>query len=115
MANQTLFKETKIGVGDNIRVYQRLKEKDKERVAQFDGLLIAIKGEKDAKMITVRKIGEQQIGIERLFPLNSPTIEKIEVIKPGLSGARRAKLYFVRKQSKKQIAKIYSRLNSKKG
>lgn len=113
MAQSIDYKETKIGVGDRIKVTQRIKEGDKERTQAFEGMLIAIKGQGETKTITVRRIGVQQVGIERIFAINSPIIEKIEVTKHGLQGARHAKLYFVRKKSKKEIDKIYSRATSR--
>lgn len=108
------FKDLKIGVGDVIKVSQKISEKGKDRVQTFEGQLIAIKGNGGEKTITVRRIGAQKVGIERIFPLNSTTIEKIDVVKKGTSGVRHSKLYFVRNKSKKEIDKIYSRSSRKK-
>lgn len=103
----------KFGVGDRIRVYQKIKEKGKFRNQVFEGLVIKIKGEGDSKSFTVRRIGVNQIGIERIFPLNSPVIESIKVVKKGVEGIRRSKLYYVRNKSDRDIDKIYSRVSSK--
>ncbi len=81
--------------GDTVRVYEKIKEGDKERVQVFEGLVIAVKhGTKGLNAtFTVRKIS-YGIGVERVYPLHSPTIQKIEVVKHDK--VRRAKLYYVR-------------------
>lgn len=109
MALKLAHKEMEFGIGDKIRVNQRIKEGDKTRVAAFDGVVIAIKNRAENRSFTVRKIGAANIGIERIFPLESPTIEKIEVIKKGSVGVKRAKLYYVREKSTKEVERIYSR------
>jgi large subunit ribosomal protein L19 len=86
--------------GDMVRVYQKIKEGDKERVQVFEGLVIARKhGKGITSTITVRKI-ISGIGVERIFPVHLPTIEKIEVLKRGK--VRRAKLYYLRKAKGKK-------------
>jgi large subunit ribosomal protein L19 len=109
MAIKAVHKGTKFGVGDRVRVIQKVVEQDKERKQAFEGMVIGIKGRGEGKTFTVRRIGVQQIGIEKIFPLNTPTIEKIEVLRRGVRGVRRAKLFYTRDQSKKEIEKIYSR------
>ena len=80
-------------VGDNINVHVRIVEGKKERIQVFSGTLISRKGAGINEMITVRRIvGE--VGVERTWPMNSPMISKIEVIRRA--DARRAKLYFLR-------------------
>lgn len=111
MALKIKHKEVEFGVGDRIKVFQRIKEGEKTRLAFFDGMVIAIKGETGRKMFTVRRIGEASIGIEKIFPIDLPTIEKIEVVKKGTRGVKQAKLYYVREKSTKEIDKIYSRSN----
>lgn len=103
-------KEITFGVGDKVRVVQKIKERDKSRLAVFEGIVIAIKGRDKSKTFTVRRVGEQKIGIERIFPIDLPALEKIEVIKKGTSGVKRAKLYYLREKSAKEIEKIYSRV-----
>lgn len=100
-------------VGDVVRVVSRFTEKGKSRLQYFDGIVIAIKGKGVDKNLTVRKIGEAGIGIEKIFPLASPIIESIKVKKEGGRGVRHAKLYFIRNKPKKEIDKIYSRHNTK--
>jgi large subunit ribosomal protein L19 len=113
MALTFTHKEVTFGVGDKIRVAQRIKEGEKSRTQIFEGILIAIKNRGENKSITVRKIGEAGIGIERIFPMSSPTMEKVEVIKKGGVGVKRAKLYYVRAKSAREIDKIYSRTHRK--
>ena len=103
------FNKTKFGVGDKISVHQKIKEGEKTRIQAFEGVVIAIKNRGENKTITVRRIGEQKVGIERIFPLSSPTIVDIKVIRKGTAGVRRSKLYFIRDKSRKEIDKIYSR------
>jgi large subunit ribosomal protein L19 len=109
MALKILHKDAEFGVGDRVKVSQRIKEGDKTRTQIFEGIVISIKGRGENKMFTVRRIGVAAIGIERIFPLESPTIEKVVVVKKGLGGIKRAKLYYVRTKSPKEIEKIYSR------
>ena len=109
MALRIKHKETEFGIGDRIKVSQRIKEGEKFRVAVFEGMVIKIRGISGRKMFTVRRIGEVAIGIERIFPIDLPTIEKIEVVKKGTMGVNRAKLYYTREKSTKEIDKIYSR------
>lgn len=111
MALRIKHNEVEFGVGDRIKVFQRIKEGEKTRVAFFEGMVLGIKGEADRKTFTVRRVGEAGIGIERIFPISLPTIEKIEVIKKGTRGVKQAKLYYVREKSPKEIDKIYSRSN----
>ena len=81
------------GVGDSVRVHTKVVEGDKERIQIFQGLVISRKGGGARQMFTVRKISGG-IGVERMFPLNSPSIDRIEVERHGR--VRRAKLYYLR-------------------
>ncbi len=94
MANSCIIKETKISSGDLVLVHQIIKDKDKERTQIFEGRVISIKGRAPNKSFTVRRIGVDKVGIERIFPVDHPSIIKIEVKKS--IPARRAKLYFLR-------------------
>jgi large subunit ribosomal protein L19 len=113
MAIKAKHKDTTFGVGDRVKVTQKIKEGEKMRLQVFDGIVIGIRGEGENKSFTVRRIGVQQIGIERIYPLISPSIEKVEVVRPGTKGIRRAKLYYIRDKSKKEIELIYSRVSGK--
>jgi len=100
--------ETKLELkpGMTVRVYQKIKElnskgEEKERVQYFEGIIIAHKhGKEIGATITVRKISEG-VGVEKIFPLNLPTITKIEIKKQAK--VKRAKLYFLRSGYKKKL------------
>lgn len=80
--------------GDTVRIHQRIKEKNKERLQFFEGVVLARKhGKGISSTITVRRV-VSGIGVEKIFPIHSPTIEKIEILKRGK--VRRAKLYYLR-------------------
>jgi large subunit ribosomal protein L19 len=79
--------------GDTVRVHARIKEGEKERVQLFQGLVIRKRKGKTGATFTVRKVS-YGIGVERIFPLHSPTIDKIEVITRGK--VRRGRLYYMR-------------------
>lgn len=81
--------------GDTVNVHYRVREGDKERIQKFEGVVISQRGEGPNKTITVRKISSGNIGVERIFPLNSPYIANIEVLQRG--SVRRSKLYYLRK------------------
>ena len=99
MALQIKFKEISFVVGDKVKVLQKIQEGDKVRTQPFEGIVLSIRGEGENKMFTVRKIAAGGIGVERVWPLNSPWLESIKVLKKGK--VRRAKLYFLRKQPTK--------------
>ncbi len=97
--------------GMKARVWQKIKEGDKERLQAFEGVVIAVKhGRGKTGTFTIRKISSG-IGVERVFPLHTPTIEKIEVL--SQAKVRRAKLYYLRgqigkkaKMKQKELAEI---------
>ncbi len=91
--------------GDRIKVHVRVIEGNKERVQPFEGDVIAIRGSGNSKTFTVRKISSG-VGVERIFPMNSPKIAKIDIIRKGK--VRRAKLYYLRNLSGK-AARIKSK------
>lgn len=96
-------KKWNIGPGNTVRVWQKIKEGDKTRLQAFEGLVIAHKhGYEPGATFTVRKIIEG-IGCERIFPLFSPNIEKVDLVRRVK--ARRAKLYYVREKAAKEIRK----------
>jgi large subunit ribosomal protein L19 len=84
--------------GDNVKVHLRIKEGDRERIQLFEGLVISRRGGGISEMFTVRKVS-YGIGVERTFPLHSPLIERIEVVRRGK--VRRAKLFYIRHLSAK--------------
>lgn len=105
MANSIKYKETHLQVGDTVVVDYRIKESDnKERIQQFKGILIAIKGTtRESRMITVRKMSKMGIGVERIFPIESPFIASISVDKK--STYSKAKLYFLENLSDQNLRK----------
>src|SRR5689334_12129196 len=84
--------------GDTITVSYKIKEGDKERIQQFNGVVVQRKNEAATASFTVRKISNG-VGVERIFPLASPFIDKIEVNKAGV--VRRAKLFYIRERTGK--------------
>ncbi len=101
--NATPNKFEGIRVGWTIKVWQKLKEKDKAKSQLFEGVVIARKhGEGVTGTITVRKMFGA-IGVEKVYPIRLPSIEKVEVVKR--SRVRRAKLYYLRDKSAKEIRK----------
>lgn len=103
--------EPNFNVGDTIRVHQKIKEGDKERIQIFEGIVIAIKNRGDGKSFTVRKITSDGLGVERIWFLNSPHIEKITIKKKG--DVRRAKLYFLRKREGKKRTELKEKIELK--
>ena len=82
-----------MGIGDTVRVHARIKEGTRERIQTFEGTLIARKHGGISETITVRRVS-YGVGVEKVFPLHSPNLAKIEVVKRGK--VRRAKLYYLR-------------------
>ncbi len=93
-------------VGDNVKVYVKVREGSRERVQLFEGTVIARKGGGVSETITVRKIS-YGVGVERTFPINSPNIDKLEVSRRGK--VRRSKLYYLRDRVGK-AAKVKERI-----
>jgi len=89
-------------VGDTVKILYRVVEKGKkERTQPFTGIVISIRGSGENKTFTVRKIAVDKIGVERIFPLNSPWITDLKVIRKPKKKIRRAKLYYLRRPVKK--------------
>jgi len=110
MANSIAFKDKTLSIGDTVGVdYRILEGEGKERIQQFSGIILKIRGKDDAsRMITVRKISKSGVGVERIFPLSSPFIADISVKKKSMFSKARA--YFVRDLSdKKTRQKLYKR------
>lgn len=113
MALKVKLKEVEFGVGDRIRVVQRIKDGDKNRESIFEGMVLGVKGREPGKTFTVRRIGEAGVGIERIFPVSLPTIDKVVVVKRGLEGVKRAKLYYTRNKAPTEIEMIYKKASRK--
>ena len=94
---------SKFKVGDGVRVHTRVVEGDKERIQIFSGIVIGRKGRGLNEMFTVRRISYGE-GVERVFPVNSPRVAKVEVEKAGR--ARRAKLNYLRDRKGKEATAV---------
>lgn len=92
--NDTRPERPDFSSGDTVRVHAKVVEGDKERIQVFEGVCIARKGGQISETFTVRKISNG-VGVERVFPLHSPTVESLTVVRRGR--VRRAKLYYLRK------------------
>ncbi len=90
-------------VGDSVKVHTRVIEGDKERIQIFSGIVIARKGSGLNQAFTVRKISYGE-GVERVFPLNSPKVARIEITRPGK--VRRARLHYLRKRQGKEAMSV---------
>lgn len=82
--------------GDIVRVHQKIKEGEKTRIQVFEGVVLSMKGTNGNRMFTVRKV-VGDVAVERIFPVDSPNIEKVEIKGKIKEKVRRAKLYFLRK------------------
>lgn len=85
--------------GDTVRVHFRIVEGERERVQVFEGVLMHMRGSGSNRNITVRRVGAHGVGVERTFPLHSPRVEKIDVVRHA--HVRRAQLYFLRERQGK--------------
>jgi large subunit ribosomal protein L19 len=98
------YHDQSIASGDTVRVHQEILEGGKKRVQVFEGIVIAIKNRGAGKSFTVRKIGANSIGVEKIFPVQLPSIKKIEVKRQG--SVRRSKLYYLRDQVGKAATRV---------
>lgn len=118
MANMAKWQDVEFHVGDTVRVHYKLIEKEKvsgkakrevkeetrERTQAFEGIVISIKGRNENAMFTVRRIATGALGVERIFPLNTPWIRKMEVKRYG--DVRRSKLYYLRGKIGKEGSRV---------
>ena len=96
-------KRPDIRIGDTVKLHLKIKENDKERIQIFEGVVISLKGSGLSSTITVRKI-YYGVGVEKIFPLHLPVLDKIEIVKRGT--VRRAKLYYLRNRVGKKALKV---------
>ena len=94
-ATQVRDDHPEFGPGDTVNVHVRVIEGDKERIQQYQGVVIAMQGAGAGRTFTVRKVSNG-VGVERIFPLFSPKLAKVELVRQG--HVRRAKLYYLRKR-----------------
>lgn len=88
-------KGTEVHIGDTIQVRTTVEEGGKSRIQMFEGILIALSGRGDNQTMTVRRIGNRGIGVERIWPINARTVVGVNVVK-NAKKVRRSKLYFLR-------------------
>jgi large subunit ribosomal protein L19 len=94
--NEQLKKELPVvNVGDNVRVYNKIVEGDKERIQLFEGTVIAKHNGGISETFTVRRVS-YGVGVEKTFPIHSPNVDKVEIIRAGK--VRRAKLFYIREK-----------------
>ena len=99
LAAEEVKDEQELRPGMTVRVHFKIREGEKERIQVFQGMILALRGKtKAAKTMTVRKVSFG-VGVERIFPLASPLIEKIEIVK--IAKVRRSKLFFIRDYGKR--------------
>lgn len=104
MAQFFTYNDQEISTGDTVRVHQEIVEGNKTRIQVFEGIVIAIKNRGNGRSFTVRKIGANGIGVEKIYPVLMPSIKKIEVKRKG--SVRRAKLYYLRDRVGKAATRI---------
>ena len=91
-------------VGDTIKIHYKIVEGEKTRIQPFEGIVLAKRGEGMSKTFTMRKIGADSIGVERIFQLFSPNIQKLDVVRRGK--VRKAKLFYLRERIGKAAIKV---------
>lgn len=104
MAQHFTYQDQSLSTGDTVKVHQEITEGGKKRIQIFEGIIIAIKNVGAGQSFTVRKLGANSIGVEKIFPVNLPSIQKIEVVRKG--DVRRSKLYFLRDRIGKAATRI---------
>lgn len=104
-----LTERPQMRAGDTVRVHVKVREGDKERVQVFEGIIIGFRRGGSRASFTVRKVSFGQ-GVERIFPLHSPTIQKVDVVRSAR--VRRAKLYFLRELKGKAARMKETRRNT---
>jgi len=103
MAIKITHKDQEFFVGDSVRVNYKIKEKDKERLQAFDGVILSIKGIGENKNFVVQKHATDAVNVERIFPINSPWIDSIKKLRGPKVKIRRSKLYYLRNPKAKTI------------
>jgi large subunit ribosomal protein L19 len=110
MALSFTHTDSTVSIGDTIRVHQEISEGDKSRVQIFEGLVIAIKNSGSGKSFTVRRMGANGVGVERIYPLQMPGLKNIQVKTRG--EVKRSKLYYLRDRVGKAAIRIKEKKNN---
>lgn len=103
MSLKIIHQEQEYFVGDSVRVNYKIKEKDKERIQAFDGVILAIQGTGEGKNFIVQKHATNSVTVERIFPLDSPWISSIKKLRGPKTKIHRSKLYYLRNPKAKTI------------
>jgi large subunit ribosomal protein L19 len=103
MSLKITFKDNEFFVGDTVKVNYKIKEKDKERLQAFDGIILAIQGIGENKNFVVQKSASDGVKVERIFPVNSPWIDSIKKLRAPKTKIRRSKLYYLRSPKARTI------------
>ncbi len=111
MAIAAEIKGTQVGVGDTVKVQLLLVESGKTRLQTFEGVVIGIKGREENRSFIVRRIAVGNIGVERIWPINSPWLKSVQVLKKG--NPRRAKLGYLRDRRGGEALKVRERTAKK--
>lgn len=108
MALSFTHTDSTVSVGDTVRVHQEISEGEKSRVQIFEGIVIAVKNAGAGKSFTVRRMGANGVGVERIYPLQMPGLKKVQVKTRG--HVKRGKLYYLRDR----VGKAATRIREKK-
>ena len=103
MSLKFIHKDTTYNIGETVKVQYKIKEKDKERLQAFDGIIMAITGKGDNLTFLVSKKATDGITVERIFPVNSPWIDSIKKVRSPKRKVRRSKLYFLRNERARSL------------
>jgi len=103
MSLKFTYQDTVFSVGDTIKVGYKIKEKDKERLQIFDGVILAIKGSGSSKAFVIQKHATDGVQVERIIPINSPWIGSLTKVRSSKVKIRRSKLYYLRNPKAKTI------------
>lgn len=104
MAQFFTHKDITVHVGDTVRAHEEIVEGDKKRSQIFEGIIIAIKNRGTGQSFIIRKIAANSVGVEKIFPVNVPSLKKIEIKSRG--DVRRSKLYYLRDRIGKAATRI---------
>lgn len=111
MANIFSYQDNTFHTGDTVALHLNVVEGEKTRIQLFEGIIIGITGRNAGKSVLVRKIGANAVGVERLVPLSSPNLIKIELKSRGR--VRRAKLYYLRDRVGRQASKVKTKIETR--
>jgi large subunit ribosomal protein L19 len=93
-----------VHIGDSVIIGQKIREGEKDRIQNFSGVVIAMKGEQSEKTFTVRRIAAGAIGVEKIFPIDMPSLVSVKIVKQA--EVRRSKLYFLRQRTGKAALQL---------